>query len=59
MCQTDILTARDFRVDITTSDFGLTQIIKEPKHILNSSASCIDVIFTSKLNKGRFTSEME
>ena len=33
-----------------TSQFGLTQIINEPTYILDSSSSCIDLIFTSQPN---------
>ena len=32
------------------SQFGLSQIIKEATHILDTSSSCIDLIFTTKLN---------
>ena len=33
-----------------TSQFGLHQLINEPTHILQSSSSCIDLIFTSQPN---------
>ena len=33
-----------------TSQFGLHQMIDEPTHILESSSSCIDLIFTSQPN---------
>ena len=33
-----------------TSYYGLYQIINEPTHILPSSASCIDLIFTNQPN---------
>ena len=33
-----------------TSQFGLSQIIKEATHILESSSSCIDLIFTTQPN---------
>ena len=33
-----------------TSYYGLCQIINEPRHILPSSASCIDLIFTNQPN---------
>ena len=33
-------------IDNITSQFGLYQVIKEPTHILNTSSSCIDLIFT-------------
>ena len=37
-------------MDMTTSHFGLTHILGKLTHILNSSASCIDLIFTSQPN---------
>ena len=37
-------------IDNITSQFGLYQVIKEPTHILNTSFSCIDLIFTSPPN---------
>ena len=33
-----------------TSQFGLSEIINEPTHILDSPASFIDLIFTSQPN---------
>ena len=33
-----------------TAEFGLQQIIKKPTHILNTSSSCIDLIFTYQPN---------
>ena len=33
-----------------TSQFGFSQIIKEPTHILDNSRPCIDLIFTSQPN---------
>ena len=38
------------KIDIATSQFSLSQLIKEPTHILSNSASCIDLIFTSQSN---------
>ena len=35
---------------MATYHFSLSLIIKEPIHISNNSASCIDVIFTSQPN---------
>ena len=35
-------------IDAVTSNYGLHQLIQEPTHILNSSSSCIDIIFTSQ-----------
>ena len=32
------------------AQYGLTQIIHEPTHILESSVSCIDLVFTSQEN---------
>ena len=34
-------------IENLTSQFGLHQVIKEPTHILDTSSSCIDLIFTS------------
>ena len=33
---------------VATSQFSMSQMIKEPAHILSNSISCIDLIFTSK-----------
>ena len=38
------------KIDCLTSQFGLSQIIKEPTHILEKSSSCIDLIFTTQPN---------
>ena len=38
------------RLESITSYHGLHQIINEPSHILPSSASCIDLIFTNQSN---------
>ena len=48
--QNDITTFEGCKIDIATSQFGLSQIIKEPTHILSNSTSCIDLIFTSQPN---------
>ena len=37
-------------IDAVTSNYGLHQLIHIPAHILNSSSSCIDLIFTSQPN---------
>ena len=37
-------------IEYVTSQFGLSQIIKETTHILGSSSSCIDLIFTTQPN---------
>ena len=46
--QNDMTTFEGWKIDITTSQFGLSQIIKQPTHILSNSASCIDLIFISQ-----------
>ena len=48
--QNDMTTFEGCKIDIATSQFGLSQIIKEPTHILSNSASCIHLIFTSQPN---------
>ena len=35
---------------MATSEFSLSQTIKEPKHILSNSDSYTDLIFTSQIN---------
>ena len=35
------------KIDATTSQFGLQQLINEPTHLAADSSSCIDSIFTS------------
>ena len=37
-------------IDAVTSNYGLHQLIHIRTHILNSSSSCIDLIFTSQPN---------
>ena len=48
-CSSDITSFEGSELDFLTSQFGLSQIIKEPTHILDNSRSCIDLIFTSQL----------
>ena len=48
--QNDIATFEGCKIDVATSQFGFSKIIKEPTHILNNSASCIALIFTSQPN---------
>ena len=43
----DITTFEVYKIDITTSQFSLRQITEEPTHILNTSASSIDLISTN------------
>ena len=46
-CKNDITSHEGSMIDAVTSNYGLHQLIQEPTHILNSSSSCIDLIFTS------------
>ena len=46
----DITSLEGSKIDTITSSYGLNQLIQEPTHILNSSSSCIDLIFTSQPN---------
>ena len=46
-CSSDITSFEGSELDLLTSQFGLSQIIKESTHILDNSRSCIDLIFTS------------
>ena len=46
----DISTIERGKIDILTSQFGLSQIIKEPTHTLENSSSCIELIFTTQPN---------
>ena len=48
--KTDITSLEGFKIDTIASSYGLNQLIQEPTHILNSSSSCIDLIFTSQPN---------
>ena len=38
------------KIDLLPSQFGLSQIFKEPTHIFENSSSCIDLIFTTQPN---------
>ena len=49
-CKNDIISHEGSMTDAVTSNYGLHQLIQEPEHILNSSSSCIDLIFTSQSN---------
>ena len=46
----DTTTAEGAQLDYFTSLCGMKQVITEPTHILESSASCIDLIFTNQPN---------
>ena len=37
-------------IDNLTSSYGLKQLIAEPNHILSTSSSCIDLLFTNQSN---------
>ena len=46
----DRSTIEGSKIEFLISQFGLSQIIKEPTHILENSSSCIDLIFTTQPN---------
>ena len=48
--ENDRSTIEGSKIDFLTSQFGLSQIIKEPRHILENSSPCIDLIFTTQPN---------
>ena len=43
----DKTTTEVSKIPNLTSQYGLKQIINQPKYILNNSSSCIDLLFTS------------
>ena len=47
-CKTDTTSHEGSMIDAVTSNYGLGQLIQELTHILNSTSSCIDLIFTSR-----------
>ena len=49
-CSIDRTSFEGSEFDFLTSQFGLSQITKEPTHILDNPRSCIDLIFTSQPN---------
>ena len=49
-CNTGITSLEGSMIDTIVSSYGLNQLIQEPTHILNSSSSCIDLIFISQTN---------
>ena len=49
-CKSDITSLEGPKIDTIANSYGLNQLIQEPTHILNSSSSCIDLIFTSQPN---------
>ena len=44
-CKADITSLEGSKIDTIANSYGLNQIIQEPTHILNSSSSCIGLIF--------------
>ena len=49
-CKNDITTNKGKATENFSSQFGIHQVLSEPTHILESSFSCIDLIFTSQPN---------
>ena len=49
-CSQDSANFEGIIIDNLTSQFGLSQMIKEATHILEFSSSCIDLIFTTQPN---------
>ena len=49
-CKNDVTTAEGKAIENISSQFGLHQMINEPTYILESSSSCIELIFTSQSN---------
>ena len=51
-CPNNITSSEVLGLDVLTSPFGLSQIIKELAHILENSKSCIYLIFISQPKYG-------
>ena len=49
-CKNDITSHEAFMTDVVMSNYGLHQLIQEPTHVLNSSSSYIDLVFTFRAN---------
>ena len=49
-CNNDITTTEGKAIENISSQIGLHHMINEPTHILESSSSCIDLIFISQPN---------
>ena len=49
-CKADVTSLEGSKIDTITSSYALNQLIQEPTHILNSSSSYIDLMFTSPPN---------
>ena len=43
-CKIDITSHEGSMIDAVTSNYGLNQLMQEPRHIIKSSSSCIDLI---------------
>ena len=46
----DPVTPQGVRVEALTYFYGLNQLIKTPTHLLQNSATCIDLVFTNQLH---------
>ena len=46
-CKANIISLECSMIKTMVSRYDLKQLIQEPTHMLNSSPSCIDLIFTS------------
>ena len=49
-CKNDKTSYKGSKLDILTCSHGLHQLINEPTHLVDSSSSCIDLIFTFQPN---------
>ena len=49
-CNNDLTTIEFKAIENISSQFGLYQVINEPKHILESSSACVDLILISPPN---------
>ena len=49
-CKNDTASLEGSIIDAVTSNYGLHQLIQEPTHTINSSSSCINLIFASQPN---------
>ena len=49
-CKSDITSLEGSKIDTIANSYGLSQLIQEPTHMLNSSSSCNDLIFTPQPN---------
>ena len=45
-CKNDITSHKGIMIGSATSNYALRQLIREAAHIVNSSSSCICLIFT-------------